>query len=246
MPPAAVAERYGRFAGEEAPGRSPSTPSGQEGSRPIPRSRRSSRASRTPTGSRRSCSPSRGCSVPPEGPYRGLGGVAARRTRMTVVAEWSRRSVQTNEPLRCAALLPALSGIEGPLALLEVGASAGSVPLPRPLLVPLSGRARPRPVRRRLEGRAGVVGHRRPPPADAGGGVARRHRPRSARRIATRRIDGSCRASCGRGRQGRAARIEAALDIARPTRRCWCAATRRMPACSSRWRRALRPARRWW
>jgi hypothetical protein len=42
-----------------------------------------------------------------------------------VVAECSARSLQTNEPLRCAALLPALSGIEGPVALLEVGASAG-------------------------------------------------------------------------------------------------------------------------
>jgi len=42
-----------------------------------------------------------------------------------VVAECGRRSVQTNEPLRCAALLPALSLIEGPIALIEVGASAG-------------------------------------------------------------------------------------------------------------------------
>jgi hypothetical protein len=42
-----------------------------------------------------------------------------------VVAECSRRSLQTNEPLRCASLLPALSGIPGPLALLELGASAG-------------------------------------------------------------------------------------------------------------------------
>lgn len=35
------------------------------------------------------------------------------------------RSIQTNEPLRCAALLPALAQIDGPIALLEVGASAG-------------------------------------------------------------------------------------------------------------------------
>ena len=42
-----------------------------------------------------------------------------------VVAEASRRTLQTNEPQRCAALLPALSGIDGPIALLEVGASAG-------------------------------------------------------------------------------------------------------------------------
>ncbi|WP_243233489.1 DUF2332 domain-containing protein [Microbacterium sp. CIAB417] len=42
-----------------------------------------------------------------------------------LVAESAARSVQTNEPLRCAALLPALSRIEGPIALLEIGASAG-------------------------------------------------------------------------------------------------------------------------
>ena len=35
------------------------------------------------------------------------------------------RSTKTNEPRRCAGLLPVLAGIAGPLALLEVGASAG-------------------------------------------------------------------------------------------------------------------------
>lgn len=35
------------------------------------------------------------------------------------------RATQTNEAARCATLLPALSGIDGPLALLEVGASGG-------------------------------------------------------------------------------------------------------------------------
>ncbi|HTN54893.1 MAG TPA: DUF2332 domain-containing protein [Microbacterium sp.] len=42
-----------------------------------------------------------------------------------IVAECERRMVQTNEPLRLAALLPALSLIEGPIALVELGASAG-------------------------------------------------------------------------------------------------------------------------
>jgi len=42
-----------------------------------------------------------------------------------LVSESAARSVQTNEPGRCAALLPALSQIEGPIALLEIGASAG-------------------------------------------------------------------------------------------------------------------------
>jgi hypothetical protein len=40
------------------------------------------------------------------------------------------RSTQTNEAARCATLLPALAAIDGPLALLEVGASAGLTLLP--------------------------------------------------------------------------------------------------------------------
>jgi len=40
------------------------------------------------------------------------------------------RSTQTNEPGRCAALLPVLAGLREPLALLEVGASAGLCLLP--------------------------------------------------------------------------------------------------------------------
>lgn len=35
------------------------------------------------------------------------------------------RTTQTNEPARCATLLPALARLDGPLALIEVGASAG-------------------------------------------------------------------------------------------------------------------------
>lgn len=42
-----------------------------------------------------------------------------------LVEECGRRSIQTNEPLRCAALLPALALIDAPIALLELGASAG-------------------------------------------------------------------------------------------------------------------------
>lgn len=42
-----------------------------------------------------------------------------------LVAECTARRLQTNEPLRLAPLLPVLSQIEGPLALLEIGASAG-------------------------------------------------------------------------------------------------------------------------
>src|SRR5699024_10500281 len=41
-----------------------------------------------------------------------------------------RRRTQTNEAARCAILLPALASVPGPLALLEVGASAGLTLLP--------------------------------------------------------------------------------------------------------------------
>src|SRR5208282_1681981 len=40
------------------------------------------------------------------------------------------RSTQTNEPARCAVLLPALAQLPQPLALIEVGASAGLCLLP--------------------------------------------------------------------------------------------------------------------
>ena len=43
----------------------------------------------------------------------------------TISAEMLVRATQTNEPRRCAVLLPVLAQLEGPIALLEVGASAG-------------------------------------------------------------------------------------------------------------------------
>jgi Uncharacterized protein conserved in bacteria (DUF2332) len=42
-----------------------------------------------------------------------------------VSAQMRERGTQTNEPRRCAVLLPALAEVPGPIALLEVGASAG-------------------------------------------------------------------------------------------------------------------------
>src|SRR6266581_4082040 len=61
------------------------------------------------------------------------------------------RTTQTNEPARCAVLLPALARLPQPLALLEVGASAGLCLLPdlygydygRARLMPRSHRDRP-------------------------------------------------------------------------------------------------------
>lgn len=60
----------------------------------------------------------------PEGPYPQF-----RRWLVdnfdAVAAETAVRMTQTNEPGRCASLMPALGLLDGPLALLEVGASAG-------------------------------------------------------------------------------------------------------------------------
>lgn len=47
-----------------------------------------------------------------------------------VAREAARRTTQTNEPQRCAALLPAIALVPGPIALLEVGASAGLTLIP--------------------------------------------------------------------------------------------------------------------
>lgn len=58
------------------------------------------------------------------GPYSELRAVLLDRwddVRATVMA----RSTQTNEVARCATLVPALAGLEEPLALVEVGSSAG-------------------------------------------------------------------------------------------------------------------------
>jgi hypothetical protein len=48
----------------------------------------------------------------------------------TIRALMLARSTQTNEPARCAALLPVLAQLPQPLALVEVGASAGLCLLP--------------------------------------------------------------------------------------------------------------------
>lgn len=59
---------------------------------------------------------------PPEiGTLRGLVRRDAARLTQVMLA----RRTQTNEPARCATLLPALASLPGPLALIEVGASAG-------------------------------------------------------------------------------------------------------------------------
>src|SRR5690348_4984428 len=57
--------------------------------------------------------------------------VALVKARADEIAEtMAVRSTQTNEPARCATLLPVLARLPQPLALLEVGASAGLCLLP--------------------------------------------------------------------------------------------------------------------
>ncbi|MFL6097703.1 MAG: DUF2332 domain-containing protein, partial [Blastococcus sp.] len=51
------------------------------------------------------------------------GRVVDDRARLRAIM--TARATQTNEPARCAALLPLLARLDGPLALVEVGASAG-------------------------------------------------------------------------------------------------------------------------
>ena len=57
----------------------------------------------------------------------GIGSLRAlvARRGAELAAVMRARRTQTNEPARCAVLLPALAALPGPLALIEVGASAG-------------------------------------------------------------------------------------------------------------------------
>jgi hypothetical protein len=125
-PPVAVevADRYGRFAREEAPGRS--VLYGQWAAGVADDAEVAAVLGRIPATHRQ---PPLVFAVTrmlgaPEASYPVWAGWVLAHAD-AVVAECSARSLQTNEPLRCAALLPALSGIDGPLALLEIGASAG-------------------------------------------------------------------------------------------------------------------------
>ncbi|MEM9516931.1 MAG: DUF2332 domain-containing protein [Actinomycetota bacterium] len=65
-----------------------------------------------------------------------------------LVANWDlvadtmlQRSTQTNEPARCGAFLPVLGGLDGPLALIEVGCSAGLCLYPDRYAISYDGRA---------------------------------------------------------------------------------------------------------
>ncbi len=120
----AVQQRYARFAAQEAPGRSAlygewadgvaDDPEVQAVLARIPENRRQPPLVFAVTRMLGS----------------GLTGYASWRAFVLaradeVVRESSARGLQTNEPLRLAPLLPVLSEIDGPIALLEIGASAG-------------------------------------------------------------------------------------------------------------------------
>ena len=121
---AAVAERFGRFARDEAPGRSERYAQWAAGVAADPAVQRV--LARIPARHRQpplvfAVARLLGSGEPPYPQWREW--VLAHADAL--VAECASRSLQTNEPLRCAALLPALALIDGPIALLEIGASAG-------------------------------------------------------------------------------------------------------------------------
>jgi hypothetical protein len=125
----AVAGRYRRFAREEARGRSPLYEELAEG---VARHRETLRfLAALPTDKRQPnllfAAARHVCGTPSE--WAGFRRALAGRCEEIAAVMLSRRT-QTNEPARCAMLLPALAALRQPLALLEVGAAAGLCLLP--------------------------------------------------------------------------------------------------------------------
>ncbi|KAF2413140.1 hypothetical protein B1729_11320 [Microbacterium sp. B35-04] len=121
---AAVAERYGRFARDEAPGRSDLYADWARGVAADPDL--AAILARIPATRRQPplvFAVTRMLGAPEEGYPAWAAWLRVHADE--AVAEASARRLQTNEPQRCAALLPALATVPGPIALLEVGASAG-------------------------------------------------------------------------------------------------------------------------
>ncbi|WP_156759970.1 DUF2332 domain-containing protein [Microbacterium karelineae] len=137
-----------------------------------------------------------------------------RENAERIVDECRARTTQTNEPLRCAPLVIALERVRGPIALIEVGASAGLCLFPDRYayrfrtgddVIQLGGG----PVRLDCELRGGIRAPRRLPDIVWRAGIDLQ--PRDAR-------DGDDRAwiegLVWPGETEREARIGAALDIA--------------------------------
>ncbi|HKP08763.1 MAG TPA: DUF2332 family protein, partial [Microbacterium sp.] len=120
----AVVERYGRFARDEAPGRSALYAEWAHGVAADPEL--AAILARIPATRRQ-----------PPLVFAVTRMLGAPETALPAWADWLRehadevvgaasvRRLQTNEPQRCAALVPALATVPGPLALLELGASGG-------------------------------------------------------------------------------------------------------------------------
>ena len=126
---AALAERYRRFAAEEARGSSPlyEALSNHVAERPA----LLGFLARFPAELQQPnlfLAAVRHVAGTPSGPEN-LEDIVARRGA-DIGRTMRSRTTQTNEPGRCAALLPVLSAIPGPIALLEVGAAAGLCLLP--------------------------------------------------------------------------------------------------------------------
>jgi hypothetical protein len=120
----AVQQRYARFAQDEAPGRSALYEEWASGVAADPEVQ--GIIARIPETRRQPplvFAVSRMLGAGPEG-YPAWRRFVMRHAA-ELVAECGARQLQTNEPLRLAALLPVLTEIEGPVALLEIGASAG-------------------------------------------------------------------------------------------------------------------------
>ncbi|MGJ0388976.1 DUF2332 family protein [Microbacterium sp. CGR1] len=120
----AVQQRYARFAEQEAPGRSDLYVEWAEGV--AADSEVQAILARIPENRRQpplvfAVTRMLGAALDGYGAWRSF--IVAHADE--IVAECTARRLQTNEPLRLAPLLPALSEIAGPIALLEVGASAG-------------------------------------------------------------------------------------------------------------------------
>lgn len=209
---AAVIERYARFARDEAPGRSAlyeewaaGVASHAEVARLLARIPPTRRQPPLVFAVTRMLGA-------PEAPFDAWAHWLAEHID-AVVAEAQTRSLQTNEPLRCAALLPALSLVAGPLALLEIGASAGLCLFPDRYSYRYDGG----PVLDPADGVSSVVLHS----ALTGGPALRLPEvvwragvdltPLNARDAADRRFLTSL---VWPGETGRAERIDAALDIA--------------------------------
>ncbi len=209
------AERYARFARDEAPGRSRALR--RVGSGRRARCRRAADPRADPRDRRQ---PPLVFAVTrmlgaPEAAFAAWARVARRARRRGRRRGIRARSLQTNEPQRCAALLPALEHRRRPDRAARGRRERGAVPLPRPLLVPLSAAA---PISTRpAESLAVVLAAARSrgdtAAADARGRVAGGHRPRAARCRATPADRRFLTTLVWPGETGRAERIEAALDI---------------------------------